>query len=53
MDEMFKEFDKFSMDMFSLKNKVAVVTGGNKGLGLAYAVALGKGRCRYLFTMSF
>jgi len=42
MDEMFRELDKFNMDMFSLKNKVAVITGGNKGLGLAYAVALAK-----------
>ncbi|MDF2615523.1 MAG: kduD, partial [Sedimentibacter sp.] len=42
MDEMFRELDKFSMDMFSLKNKVAVITGGNKGLGMAYAVALAK-----------
>ncbi|MDW5300287.1 MAG: 2-dehydro-3-deoxy-D-gluconate 5-dehydrogenase KduD [Sedimentibacter sp.] len=39
---MFRELDKFNMDMFSLKNKVAVITGGNKGLGLAYAVALAK-----------
>ena len=42
MDEVFKELDMFNMDMFSLKNKIAVVTGGNKGLGLAYAVALAK-----------
>ena len=26
--------EKFSQDMFSLKGKVAAVTGGNKGLGL-------------------
>ncbi|RRK09499.1 2-dehydro-3-deoxy-D-gluconate 5-dehydrogenase KduD [Lactiplantibacillus garii] len=30
----------FSMANFSLKNKVAIVTGGNRGLGQAYAVAL-------------
>jgi 2-deoxy-D-gluconate 3-dehydrogenase len=32
----------FSMDFFSLKNKVAIVTGGNTGLGQGYAVALAK-----------
>jgi 2-deoxy-D-gluconate 3-dehydrogenase len=30
------------MDMFSLKGKVAVITGGNTNLGMAYAVALAK-----------
>lgn len=42
MDEVFREIDQFSLNMFSLKNKVAMITGGNKGLGLAYAVALAK-----------
>ncbi|WP_172370027.1 2-dehydro-3-deoxy-D-gluconate 5-dehydrogenase KduD [Sporosarcina jiandibaonis] len=32
----------FSLDFFSLDGKVAIVTGGNKGLGQAYAVALAK-----------
>jgi 2-dehydro-3-deoxy-D-gluconate 5-dehydrogenase len=32
----------FSMDFFSLKGKVAIVTGGNTGLGQGYAVALAK-----------
>lgn len=32
----------FSMDYFSLKGKIAIVTGANKGLGQAYAVALAK-----------
>ncbi|MPQ44082.1 2-dehydro-3-deoxy-D-gluconate 5-dehydrogenase KduD [Clostridium tarantellae] len=32
----------FSMDFFSLKGKVAMVTGGNTGLGQGYAVALAK-----------
>lgn len=30
----------FSMDIFSLKNKVAMITGANMNLGLAYAYAL-------------
>jgi 2-deoxy-D-gluconate 3-dehydrogenase len=34
--------DKFSMDFFRLDGKVAIVTGGNTGLGQAYAVALAK-----------
>lgn len=34
--------NEFSMDFFSLKGKVAVVTGGNTGLGQAYVVALAK-----------
>lgn len=32
----------FSLDYFSLKGKIAIVTGANKGLGQAYAVALAK-----------
>ncbi|MGS2778189.1 2-dehydro-3-deoxy-D-gluconate 5-dehydrogenase KduD [Robertmurraya sp. GLU-23] len=32
----------FSLDFFSLQNKVAIVTGGNTGLGQGYAVALAK-----------
>ncbi|MFV9568865.1 2-dehydro-3-deoxy-D-gluconate 5-dehydrogenase KduD [Thermoanaerobacter mathranii] len=32
----------FSMDFFSLKGKVAIVTGGNTGLGQAFTVALAK-----------
>jgi len=32
----------FSMDMFSLKGKVAIVTGGNTTLGMAYATAFAK-----------
>lgn len=34
--------DNFSMDFFRLDGKVAIVTGGNTGLGQAYAVALAK-----------
>ncbi len=36
---MTDKFKKFDMDYFSLKDKVAIVTGANKGLGMAYAVA--------------
>lgn len=32
----------FSMDFFSLEGKVALVTGGNSGLGQAFALALAK-----------
>ncbi|MEM7143192.1 MAG: SDR family NAD(P)-dependent oxidoreductase, partial [Actinomycetota bacterium] len=32
----------FSLDFFSLAGKAAIVTGGNRGLGQAYAVALAK-----------
>ncbi|TNK91906.1 2-deoxy-D-gluconate 3-dehydrogenase, partial [Mycoplasmopsis pullorum] len=32
----------FNLDYFSVKDKVIIVTGGNTGLGLAYAKALGK-----------
>ena len=34
--------DDFSMDFFSLKGKNAIVTGGNTGLGEAFALALAK-----------
>jgi NAD(P)-dependent dehydrogenase (short-subunit alcohol dehydrogenase family) len=33
----------FSMDLFSLEGKNALVTGGNSGLGQAFSVALAKG----------
>ncbi|AQM59759.1 2-dehydro-3-deoxy-D-gluconate 5-dehydrogenase KduD [Clostridium baratii] len=39
---MTNDLNKFSMDFFYLNGKVAVVTGGNTGLGQAYAVALAK-----------
>lgn len=32
----------FSLDYFSLKDKVAIITGANQGLGLGYAVAFAK-----------
>lgn len=36
------KIDDFSMDFFSLKGKTAIITGGNTGLGQAYAVAMAK-----------
>jgi NAD(P)-dependent dehydrogenase (short-subunit alcohol dehydrogenase family) len=36
------EIDDFSLDFFSLKGKTAIVTGGNRGLGLAFSAALAK-----------
>lgn len=35
-------FDRFNMDFFSLKGKAAIITGGNQGLGMAYAAAFAK-----------
>ena len=35
-------YDKFSMNSFRLDGKVAMVTGANQGLGVAYAVAFAK-----------
>ena len=32
----------FSLDYFSLKGKVAIITGANQGLGMAYATAFAK-----------
>ena len=37
-----KAINEFSMDIFSLKGKVAIVTGANQGLGMAYALAFAK-----------
>lgn len=34
--------EKFSMDMFRIDGKTAMITGANQGLGFAYAVALAK-----------
>ncbi|EQA0895664.1 SDR family oxidoreductase [Escherichia coli] len=37
-----ESLNAFSMDFFSLKGKTAIVTGGNSGLGQAFAMALAK-----------
>ncbi len=37
-----KQITDFSMNLFSLKGKTALVTGGNKGLGQAYTLAFAK-----------
>lgn len=47
MDETLKNF---SLDFFRLDGKVAIVTGGNTGLGQAYAVALAKAGADLLIT---
>lgn len=39
---MKKDPMSFSLDAFSLKGKVAMITGANQGLGLTYAIALAK-----------
>lgn len=39
---MLESVQDFSLDLFSLKGKAAIVTGGNTGLGQGYAVALAK-----------
>ena len=39
---MSDKYKNFSLDYFSLKGKIAVITGANQGLGLAYAAAFAK-----------
>ena len=39
---MTNQLETFSLDFFSLAGKVAIVTGGNTGLGQGYAVALAR-----------
>ncbi len=39
---MKKDPMSFSMDLFSCKGKVIMITGANQGLGLVYAIALAK-----------
>lgn len=42
------DINDFNMDFFSLEGKNAVVTGGNSGLGQAFALALAKGGANVL-----
>ena len=39
---MSKPLTDFSLNDFCLKGKVAMITGANQGLGVAYAIALAK-----------
>ncbi len=39
---MEEQLRRFNLDYFSLKGKMAIVTGANMGLGMAYAVAFAK-----------
>jgi len=41
-NDMNQSIDAFSMDYFNLEGKVAVITGGNTNLGMAYTVALAR-----------
>lgn len=42
--------DKFSLDFFKLDGKVAIVTGGNTGLGMAYVEAIAAAGADVLVT---
>ena len=42
MPEETNKIEDFSLDYFSLKGKVAIVTGANQNLGMAYALAFAK-----------
>nr|WP_307487163.1 2-dehydro-3-deoxy-D-gluconate 5-dehydrogenase KduD [Eubacterium multiforme] len=47
---MMNNLKEFSLDFFNLRGKVAIVTGGNTGLGMAYAEALAKSGADLLVT---
>ncbi|MEM9562581.1 MAG: SDR family oxidoreductase [Actinomycetota bacterium] len=48
-----RRIEDFSLDFFSLEGRRAIVTGGNRGLGRAYAVAMAKaGADLYLPTVA-
>lgn len=40
IEQITGELDQFKMDWYSLDGKVAIITGGNTGLGQGYAVAM-------------
>ena len=42
MDPEINKITDFTMDFFRLKGKVAIITGGNSGLGQGFALALAK-----------
>ena len=42
VDPEINNITDFNMDFFSLKGKVAIITGGNSGLGQGFALALAK-----------
>ncbi|STM22366.1 putative short chain dehydrogenase [Escherichia coli] len=44
-----ESLNAFSMDFFSLKGKTAIVTGGNSGLGQAFAMRCQSWR-KYLYS---
>ncbi len=46
------DINNFNMDFFSLKGKNALVTGGNSGLGQAFALALAKAGAN-IFVVSY
>lgn len=46
-----ESLNAFSMDFFSLKGKTAIVTGGNSGLGQAFAMAWPKQAQMSLFQV--
>lgn len=51
-EQMSLNINDFSMDFFSLKGKNAIVTGGNSGLGQAFALALAKAGAN-IFAFAF
>lgn len=44
------EIQEFGLDMFSIKGKNAIVTGGNGGLGKAFSLALAKAGANVMVT---